>query len=225
MKNFDFYEFTSILVPGAATLYVVTLLFPDIASSASLEGASVGGLGVFVILAYAAGHLIAALGNVMESVYWWLWRGRPTDWVRDPRKTFLAEDQSARLASCLAELFGLNEPKALSGWNKESWLGVIVQIRAEVDAGGRSARVNTFNGNYGMFRGLAAGFLGCLVLAPFSATITLPGYTILSISAVLALLRMHRFGKHYACELFAQFIRGSVSAGPTTTSIKGESPQ
>jgi hypothetical protein len=215
VKNFDFYEFTSILVPGAATIYIVSMLFPDIASFTNLEAVSVGGFGVIIILAYATGHLVAALGNVFESAYWWAFGGRPTDWVRDPRKTFLAEDQSAVLARRVAELFGLSKPKALSDWTDGSWFGLLVQIRAEVDAGNKSGRVNTFNGNYGMFRGLAAGLLACIALAPFSKTITVSGYVILIICAVLALLRMHRFGKHYACELFAQFIGRSVTTSST----------
>lgn len=207
MKNFDFYEFTGILIPGVVTLYIGTLLFPELTAFTDGKGLSVGDLGVFVILAYATGHLVGAIGNILECGYWKAWGGMPTDWVRDPKKTFLASEQSDKVKTKVQKLLGIHEGKALSAWTAKEWFGVTRQIHAVVEAENKAARIHTFNGNYGMFRGMASGLLVCLAVAPFSTNINGLGYAICGACAVLSLCRMHRFGKHYARELFVQFLQ------------------
>ncbi len=67
--------------------------------------------------------------------------------------------------------------------------------------------MNIFNGNYGLNRGMAAALLAILVLA--FVTHGLAAWTaaiLLAIGAAIAVFRMHRFGVHYARELFVQFL-------------------
>lgn len=212
MKNFDFYEFTGILVPGAITLYVGCLLFPCIATVLDAKNLSVGDFGMFVVLAYAAGHLVGAVGNAFECAYWKPWGGKPTDWVRDPKKNHFSNEQTRNLKKRIQQLLGLPEPKDPGAWPVRAWRGITRQIHAAVEQAGAAGRVYTFNGNYGMCRGLAASLLVCLAFAPFSGKVNGLGYTTFGISLALSIFRMHRFGVHYAHELLAQFLQADLPA-------------
>ena len=88
------------------------------------------------------------------------------------------------------------------------------QIFADVNKNGKVERIETFNGNYGLNRGLSAS---CLVLAVVSATQlqwSLAAASIL-LAAVFA-YRAYRFGKHYARELYVQFLVLSDTPIPKT---------
>jgi hypothetical protein len=45
------------------------------------DGINLGGLGVFVLIAYATGHLLGAIGNLIEAVHWRTQGGMPTNWI------------------------------------------------------------------------------------------------------------------------------------------------
>jgi hypothetical protein len=207
MRNFDFYEFTGILVPGVVTAYICSLLFPELANFTDGKGLTVGDLGFVAILAYACGHMIAGVGVLVEKLHWSIMGGMPTDWVRNQRKTFLAPEQTENLEQKIQALLSLPEPKRMSAWNPKNWFPVTRQIHAAVEKHGNAARIHTFNGNYGMFRGLSAGLLICIAVAKFSPYATPLGWSILVSCTILSLARMHRFGKHYARELFVQFLQ------------------
>lgn len=69
---------------------------------------------------------------------------------------------------------------------------------------GKVERIETFNGNYGLNRGLSAS---CMALALVAATqvqwTVVIGFLVLA--AVFA-YRAYRFGVHYARELYIQFL-------------------
>jgi hypothetical protein len=72
-------------------------------------------------------------------------------------------------------------------------------------AAGKAARIDTFNGSYGLMRGLAAAFVVLFVLAVVVGKGVLVWGTIV-VLFVLAVHRMHRYSQHYATELFTQFL-------------------
>jgi hypothetical protein len=78
MRQLDFYEFTGILLPGAIVMTALVLLFPGWGLPTLVKDVSVGGLGIFIVLAYAVGHIVQAVGNVVESAWWKCWGGMPT---------------------------------------------------------------------------------------------------------------------------------------------------
>src|SRR5258708_7486010 len=92
MKTFDFYEFTGILVPGALMLVGILLVYPQV-NIVFPSALTVGDLGLFVVIAYAAGHVVQAIGNGVEQVLWLALGGRPTDWVRTGVHPLLADEQ------------------------------------------------------------------------------------------------------------------------------------
>lgn len=207
MRNFDFYEFTGILVPGALTLAILGLLLPGIPPMLQGVGSiSVGSLGIFVLLAYAAGHLIQGVGNLVESIFWKLQGGMPTDWIRSEPQKLLSGGQVADLISRIRPLLRIGVDGSLADVTPKEWIGVTRQAYATVQKAGRSGRVDVFNGNYGLMRGLSAGLFLCLAVLPFSPTRSMGMAGVLGACAVVALARMRRFGIHYGRELFTEFL-------------------
>jgi hypothetical protein len=84
----------------------------------------------------------------------------------------------------------------------------------DVERHGKTSRVETFNGNYGLNRGLSAAMLalalGSLLLEPKRWVVSL----ILAFLGAVYLYRMHRFGVHYARELYNQFLLLPPDATP-----------
>jgi hypothetical protein len=214
MRQFDFYEFTGILVPGAAALAGVLMLVPGLMPMSTVKDFSVGGFGLLVVLAYVAGHMVQAIGNLVEWVWWKACGGLPTDWVRRSPTCFLAEAQAAMLPKAIAEQLKLANVD-IRTTSREQWYSITRQIGAAVDAAGRGSRVQTLNGNYGLNRGLAAALLLVLVLALIAKPADLAVLGGLSVAIGLALARMHRFGKHQARELFVQFLQLPVREQPS----------
>jgi len=210
MKKFDFYEFAGILSPGAIAIFGISKLHPDLGLILSGEKLGLGDLGIFVILSYVAGHLLQAFGNVIERVWWFLWRGMPTDWIRSGQRELLAKTQLANLPIKLKDILQINCDSGISGLGKRDWYSITRQIYSAVQFSGRAERIDIFNGTYGMFRGIAASLL--VIVA--AALLELGGdhrklYCLLTVGIILSLLRMHRFGVHYARELFVQFLNTS----------------
>jgi hypothetical protein len=213
MKDFDFYQVVGVIAPGTVVVIGgVFLFYPDQQQLlVSISGVSLGSLGVGLILAYVAGQLLQAVGNAVETVWWWLWGGMPTDWVRTGRHELVADPQVAqvhRSVRLMLDAQGLD----VSSLNKSQWYSVIRQVYAAVSSGGRAARVDIFNGNYGLCRGIAAGFLVLLAWAVFVDWRAWKIELVLVIVVAIAIYRMHRFGVHYGRELVVQFLQLSTPA-------------
>jgi hypothetical protein len=119
----------------------------------------------------------------------------------------LSDVQLADLQERVRSRLGFSDvavgPKLSAG----EWHPIFRQIYATVQAAGCDDRVLTFNGNYGMFRGIAAasvvGTVGVLLARGWTAW---PLAAAFVVAAALAVLRMHRFAKHYARETYVQFL-------------------
>lgn len=207
MKKFDFYEFTGVLAPGAVVVYGLARIYPDLGIIARDEKISFGELGLLLILAYVVGHLIQAFGNVIESIWWKCNGGWPSDWVRTNKRDIIAKAQWNVLPARIRDSLKIECPDNLAAVTPKDWKSITRQVYAAVRKAGRADRVDIFNGNYGMFRGVAAGIIVILVAA-FNDVETGPWklYGVLLVMALLAVMRMHRFAVNYARELFVQFI-------------------
>ncbi|QKS30676.1 MAG: hypothetical protein HT579_18180 [Candidatus Accumulibacter similis] len=218
MRQFDFYEFTGILVPGAAALAGVLMLVPGLMPVSAVKDFSIGGFGLLVVLAYVAGHLVQAVGNLAEWLWWKAWGGMPTDWVRKNPTCLLAESQAAVLPKAIAEQLKLPDVD-LRATSREQWYSITRQISAAVDAAGRGSRIQTLNGNYGLNRGLVAALAVVLVMALIATPADWAVVGGLGVAIGLALARMHRFGKHQARELFVQFLQLPTREQPSEKKV------
>jgi hypothetical protein len=88
-----FYEQLGIVIPGSFFLFGLVLLFPTWCGLLVEDGVSIGQLGIFILLSYAAGQLVAAAGNVGESLLWRLAGGMPSDWVIKSKTKLISPQQ------------------------------------------------------------------------------------------------------------------------------------
>lgn len=205
-KQFDFYEFAGIVMPGAILLVGLSQVLQPLASLIPAKDMSLGSLGLLLILSYAAGHLIQTAGNVIEGLWWWF-PGMPSDWVRSDRWQLLSPPQRMLLEEHVPAKLGYPYPFTLKSVDAKAWFGITRQIYAAVSAAGRAGRVDTFNGNYGLNRGLAASLIAVAVVALVAGRSNWPYSVGLLVASFAALYRMHRFARHYARELLVQFLQ------------------
>jgi len=172
-----------------------------------------------VIISYAAGHLLAALGNGIESLYWRCGGGMPSNWIvgRSPR--LLSSGQIGKVEAFVASRLGIRPP--LAEVTPSVWFPVFREIYSDVRRHGKPDRGDTFNGIYGLNRGLSAAALALavavVILAPSQWIVSLG---LLGISSIY-LYRMHRFGVHYAREVYNQFLLLPPEHPAKTHSSKG----
>jgi hypothetical protein len=199
------------VVPGAILLVGLALLYPDVRALINLKGLDLGNFGLFVLLAYAAGVLLQGVGNVLEKVWWWLWRGQPTDWIRTGKHHLLAKDQMAALDTQLPAKLTLAAAGNFRKMTAPEWYSITRQVYAAVAGQGKASRVDIFNGNYGLSRGIASALIVVIALTfiadPSHWQAHVGIAVTLAIACGFAIARMQRFGTHYARELFVQFLQ------------------
>jgi hypothetical protein len=92
MQKPTFYEQVGIIIPGSLLVFGLVLYYPELKILTTKDAFSIGELGLFVLIAHAAGHLIAAIANALENLFWGALGGMPSDWVtRDPPGLLSAE--------------------------------------------------------------------------------------------------------------------------------------
>jgi hypothetical protein len=90
--------------------------------------------------------------------------------------------------------------------DRKQWFPISRQIYADVMSHGKPARIDSFDGNYTLNRGLAAAVLALVLISlAFSETDWRVALGLLPI-ALIYTYRMYRFGLSYANELYAQFL-------------------
>lgn len=200
-RTFDFYEYAGVIVPGAIVTLGLLLFFPEGRALFNKEGVTFGELGLFIVIAYAAGQLVQGIGNCIEWLWWKPWGGIPGK--RLLANHYLSVEQRKRLVEALRKDPRINRDIETAG--KAEYGAIVREVYAVVSSASKAARVDIFNGNYGLLRGLAAAFV---VLIAVALVLTKGIYTIgaLIILLLLAIQRMHRFAVHYATELFTQYL-------------------
>lgn len=200
-RTFDFYEYAGFIIPGTILMLGLLLFFPNSHAVLTTDGITFGELGLFVIVAYAAGQLVQGIGNFVEWLWWKPWGGLPSRRVLAGH--YLSREQHKRLIEALK-----NDPKIerdLTTVDKTDYGGVVRDVYSIVSGAGKAARVDIFNGNYGLLRGLAASFVALIVIALLlGKDIYIVGTLVILLA--LAVQRMHRISVHYATELFTQYV-------------------
>ncbi len=206
-KDFDFYEFSGIILPGFLTLTGISLIDNSLRTFVWTPQISVGLVLLGIILSYIAGQLIQGLGNFLESVWWKLFRGVPTDWLRTRNNKVISLSQINKIEELIKNQLAPSNFESIKKLSKNEWYLLTRQIYSIIEIVNKSKRIDVFNGLYGLNRGIATSFLIITIIYLFYY-----GFTNISIIIVLLILfslslyRMHRFAIHYARELFVQFI-------------------
>lgn len=207
MRRFDFYEFAGVIAPGVVILLAAGLIWPEYLGSIHKLDLTLGGFGLVLVLAYVTGHLLQAIGNLLESVWWKVQGGWPSDWPCMGKGDLLSEPQVAKLQEQIRKDLGFSGVTLGPDLPARAWRPIFRQICATVRAAGRDDRSHTFNGNYGMFRGIgSAAIVSTIAVLVAQGWEAYPLALAFLIGAGLAFFRMHRFAKHYACEIYVQFL-------------------
>lgn len=204
-KSLNFYEYAGIVAPGATLLFGLFFVSPELKAMFTREGFTVGDLGLFVLVSYVAGHLVAGLGNLLETAYWGLHGGMPSTWVLKPGERLISEPQVQKLDRVLGPRLGMSLPPVRE-MSMKQWQHVFMQLTVCVRRCKADDRAEIFNANYSMNRGIAAALLA---VAAANAWLNWENWQI-TLGALLlfavALLRMHRFGVHYARTMLREFL-------------------
>ncbi|HEU5236520.1 MAG TPA: hypothetical protein VFU37_05220 [Pyrinomonadaceae bacterium] len=215
MKQFSLYDILGVLAPGAVLTIGIIALYPDAIKLIPNNDFTLGDLGVVVLISYVMGNLVAALGNLLEMPYWKITGGQHSDLARRRGAKVITAHQLAAVEARLRQAGFLKTEETISGLSIGEWQGMTRQIYAYLDSRKMTQRIDAFNAQYGMNRGIAAGFLTLTLLAAIHSGFVLwKVQLILLICTVLAAYRMQRFSRHYAAELFRQFIVPPESAPP-----------
>jgi hypothetical protein len=215
VNKLTFYEQVGIVIPGSVFTFGLLLFFPAL-QTVLTKGVSLGDFGVFLLLSYAAGHLIAAIGNAAESILWPLVGGMPTDWITKTEPSLLSAAQIDLLEGKLEGRLGIKAK--VRGMDQKAWWPISRQIYADVAKNGKPDRIDTFNGNYGLNRGLAAATfaLACVAAMDGKWSVAL----VLLMLTVVYDYRAYRFGVYYGRELYLQFLVLNDATAKNTSSRK-----
>jgi hypothetical protein len=167
------------------------------------DGLSVGDLGLFLVLSFVLGHLLQALGNILEVVVWPI-GGLPTNGVRFTKTKLVTPAQRLALQTKVATMEG--DAKPLETYNRAAWRAVTTRAYGLVRAASRTNRIDNANRNYALGRGLTAAFGVCLVWYVVMHRQEWRTIAALAIMLVASVWRMRRAGFHYARALVLEFI-------------------
>jgi hypothetical protein len=202
VNKLTFYEQVGMVVPGSVFVFGLLFFFPVLQTVLTKEGVSLGDLGIFLLLSYAAGQLIAAIGNLAESILWRFVGGMPTGWITKTCTTLLSSNQIDLVERKLEKRLGITAK--IRGLDPKVWWPISREIYVDVSKNGKPDRIDTFNGMYGLNRGLAAATFTLACIAAVQEK-WLIGLGLLVLTGVYD-YRAYRFGVYYARELYVQFL-------------------
>lgn len=201
----DFYQIFGVICPGIIIILGISLIYPEVADFWVMN-LTLPGISLFLLIAYISGNLIQAFGNWLESAWWKLFGGMPTDWVIKESETLIPESQKEKLLSHIKDKLDISHPSSLNELSIHEWRNISRLMTTAVKNGKRDERLFIFNSMYGLNRGLAASLVFTTILLIFNRIKTIDPTVLIAIATVMALYRMHRFSMNYARELISQFI-------------------
>ena len=203
-REISYYEFVGLLVPSVILLFFTNYLINFHCGIQFFNYETIGESLIFLILAYGVGHFLHALGNIFEKLVWWSTNGRPTNWLtRKQRfyKDLFDKKDTQECKDLIDKDFALIEGKDY---------GSLIYIKL-FDLK-KTERIDLFNANYSLYRSLCIALLILTIEAiVFGNKIAI---IISALLFILALLRMIRFGKYYALELYRTYINSSKKVTP-----------
>ncbi len=195
-REFSFYEFVGILVPSTVLLFFTNYILAFALNISLFDFGKLGDSVIFLVVVYGLGHVLNSLGNLLETILWKLFNGIPTQWLtKKPRfaSPLFDVDDEAKIQEKVWQRFGKSEYK--------DYGRLVYTLLFNKN---HTARIDIFNGNYSLFRGLAVCFI---LLGSLSAFLVGWQVTVIALTlALLSLYRMVRFAKYYAREVYSTFL-------------------
>lgn len=211
MRKFELYEFLGFISPGILFLVSLGYIYPTKIDELFAKDVTIGGVAIGIVFAYAAGQLLQSLGNFVENILWKCFGGKPTDWLRSGKNQLMDTKQLPEIEKHIQEMLCDKSFKLDKSLDKNGWYSITRQIYSSVASAGQTKRIDIFNANYGLCRGLASALLVLLLINMACNFKEWQIHIVLAILAGSAIYRFYRFGVIYARELFVQFLQSNDS--------------
>jgi hypothetical protein len=195
-REFSFYEFVGIMVPSITFLFFLNLIITKVYQITLVDFSKIGESIIFIVIAYGFGHLLQGLGNYFELFVWFIYGGMPTSWLTKKNRfgnyLFDKNKQEKLLNNVYAE------------YGKEDNKDYRRLIYTKLFAKKLTDRIDIFNGNYSLMRGLSVSF----ILLSFVCCYYFKWQIVIlpAILSIIAVIRMFRFAKYYAKEVYRTYL-------------------
>lgn len=207
MRNFDFYEFVALIVPGLCFCsFVVFIYHPELMTSGSVQLA-----GLMLPLGYAVGHLLHGVGNVFERASSLFSRQSSGACAVTLGCRHFPNNLKQKFSENLARYLDITDPNIPENDRAKVFAQVIMFVGLHSPGG----RVNVFNANYSLFRGLLSACFACAALVLVSQNRLAANFSFWSLLIMLALIsfnRMRRFSNYYAREVLFVFCNMKIDS-------------
>jgi hypothetical protein len=215
MKEVTLYDVLGVLAPGTVITAGIIVLYPQTRAVLTQKEFTIGDFGLVVLISYVAGNLVAALGHLFETFWWKIRGGSPTDRARSENGAVLSPREQKAVQEKLRTLAIIAPSENISSLANSDWRSIARRIYTFVEARGMTRRIDLFNAQYGMNRGIAAALLMLVVMIALHCGFSVWKLELILVGcALLALYRMGRFSRYYATELFRQFLIAPSAVPP-----------
>jgi len=202
--QFDAYEFTGVITPGAIAVFSASLIIPELKEYMTDGAITLGGAGIFLVLSFVTGHLLQGFGNILENIVWWPCGGLPTYWVLKEKQKILDPHQQEKLFAAVAALYPGFDPTTIKC--RSEWYAVSRELYTRIRASNAADRIDAFNRTYGLLRGVATSLIIVGIGSYMFDEVAWHWLTLIAIAAMVAIYRMCVFGIHYSRELFVTYL-------------------
>lgn len=207
-KDFSLYDILGVLAPGTVVALGVVTLFPETAPILTNKDFTAGEFGVILLASYVAGNLVAGVGNFLEAGYRKCCGGSHTAVALGPKASRVIRPREHEAVETKLKALGfLRGEERLAALPVSERQALGGRIYTYVEARSRTRRIDLFNAQYGMNRGIAAAFVmlvGMVLIQ--SAWSHWQAIVVLIGCALVAGFRMDRFSRYYSRELVRQFL-------------------
>jgi hypothetical protein len=206
MKQFDLYDILAFLAPGTITLLGLVHYCPGRFAPLTADKVSFGELGVFILLAYIAGNVIAGIGGVVASKTK-IFGGLPTNQIKENDGKVISKDEYTQLQTAMLAKNLIKEGDTIKLMGDPEWTAATRRIHSFLDARGLTQRVEMFNAKFGLNQNLVIAFL--LLLGISAYKVQLADWKIqltFLVCAIWCWLRVREFGRLYAQTLIRTFL-------------------
>ena len=208
LAKLDPYELIAVIPTGVIFCLGLFLIFVGLpmdllgqADNLEKLNASLGDLGLVVIVAFVFGQLLRQVARRLERWLWPAFGGWPAERFLVRSSKHLDDGQYDRLESAINSriLHRPPTPKDLNG-------SLVHDMFVQCHAANRAERLDAMNRNYGFFNGLAVSFLLLSIIAAFQGVGELGFALALFAAGLVAVYATVEAGNDFAMELMTQFI-------------------
>ncbi|NUO01766.1 MAG: hypothetical protein HUU01_14265 [Saprospiraceae bacterium] len=195
-KEFTFYEFAGLLVPGVVFIFFGNYMLKEHSPKGLFDFSNIGDSAISLIIAYAAGHLLLGVGNFFEKALWYFYGGMPTQWLTKPKSEKLllfSPEDNQKVLDKIHSVFSQVDGK---DYGRIIYNVLFLKKLTE--------RIDIFNTNYSFFKGLTVSILLLSGVAFYAYGYK--GFILVALIGLISLFRMIHFARLYAKELYLTFL-------------------